>query len=230
MGCERYQKQLMDAALGGLVPGREAELRAHVAGCDACAAEFERQQQLVLAMDRAIDASAAVEPSPEFTARVRMKIAEQPAPASWFGRWVPAVAGALAVLALVVWLIPRADVTPPQPPNSVAKVAPPVTQPPSSASVTPPISKTPGTPRGPRAPVVANARPDLPEVLVPRDQQLGVQWLYEALEKQPVRMGGILAQVAAQTEAATAPIEIQELKIAPLEIRPLQPAEKNGRT
>jgi hypothetical protein len=230
MGCERYQKQLMDAALGGLALERETELRAHVAGCDACAAEFERQQRLVLAMDRAIDASTAVEPSPEFTARVRMKIAEQPAPAPlWLSGWVPAVAGALAVLALVVWLVPRREVLPTPPTNS-AKSTSPVTQRPWPVNATPPITKAPGTSRGPRAPVVANARPDLPEVLVPRDQEFGVQWLYEALEKQPARVGGILAQVAAQTEAATAPIEIQELKIAPLEIRPLQPAEKNGRT
>lgn len=229
MGCERYQKQLMDAALGGLEPGHEAELRAHVAGCDACAAEFERQQRLVLAMERAIDASAAVEPSPEFTARVRMKIAEQPAPASWPGGWMPAAAGALAVLALVVWLVPRREVTPPQPTNTTAKVVPRITEPPV-VNVTAPIIKAPKTVRVPSAPVVAAARPELPEVLVPRDQQLGVRWLYEALEKQPARVVIILAEVAAQTEAATAPIEIQELKIAPLEIRPLQPAEKNGRT
>jgi anti-sigma factor RsiW len=231
MGCERYQKQLMDAALGGLEPGRETEVRAHVAECGACREEFERQQRLVLAMDRAIDAVAAVEPSPEFTARVRTKIAEQPAPTpSWFGGWVPVAAGALAVLALVVWLIPR-RATPQAPtPSPIAKVAPRGEEPPAVARVTPPVSKPPRVRHAVPTPVVAAARRELPEVLVPQDQQLGVRWLYNALGRQPERVGRILSEVAAQTEAATTPIEIQELKIAPLEIRPLQPEEKNGRT
>lgn len=233
MGCERFQKQLMNAALGGLEPAREDGLRKHLAACDACRAEFQRQQQLAFAMDRALEASAAVEPSPEFAARVRMKIAEQPVPApSWFGGWVPAAAGALAVLALIVWLMPRREVTPAHSPSAgpIAKGAPIGDEPPRTARMTPPIAKPPRPLRVQPATVLAATRTALPEVLVPRDQQLGIQWLYNALERQPARLGGILAEVAAQTEAAAAPIQIQELKIAPLEIRPLQPVEKNGRT
>jgi hypothetical protein len=53
-------------------------------------------------LDREIEAALAIEPSPEFVARVRTRIASEPAPASWWQlRW-PVIATALAAAAVVM--------------------------------------------------------------------------------------------------------------------------------
>ena len=69
MGCAKYKDWLSDAALGALDPKREAELRAHVAGCEACRAALESEQALFAAMDAGLESSVASEPSPAFVAR-----------------------------------------------------------------------------------------------------------------------------------------------------------------
>jgi hypothetical protein len=56
-------------------------------------------------LDREIAALVAVEPSPEFLARVRARVAEAPAPRAWWTRWEWGVAAAaVAMIAVaVVW-------------------------------------------------------------------------------------------------------------------------------
>jgi len=55
--------------------------------------------------DREIESLLAVEPSPEFVARVRARVAEEPEPRRWWTSWTLAVAGAVAVviLAVIAW-------------------------------------------------------------------------------------------------------------------------------
>lgn len=60
------------------------------------------------ALDRELDAALDVEPSPEFVARVRTRLAEIPEPSPWRGGWRLAAAGfavpvVVAVLAGVLW-------------------------------------------------------------------------------------------------------------------------------
>jgi len=56
-------------------------------------------------LDREIESLLTVEPSPEFVARVRARVADEPEPGRWRTAWLFALAGAVAVVigALVVW-------------------------------------------------------------------------------------------------------------------------------
>lgn len=226
MGCKRFENQLMDAALGGLPPERETELRAHLRECAACRAEFERQQQLVAAMDSSLDRMATVEPSPEMVARVRSKIAEHPAPSrGWLTGWWPAAAGAMAAAVLAAYLMVPDTTVPPgreqpvtvtPPPAQVARTLPPV------------VAKPPRQPRRPAAVAVAAVPPAEPEVLVPRDQERAVAWLYRAMQSQPQRMTALLAREARNKEEQAKPLALARLSIPPLEIDPLETQSPDG--
>ena len=54
------------------------------------------------AIDREIAQALAVEPSPEFVARVRMRIASEPPPRRAWPTWMPLMAGATAIAAAVL--------------------------------------------------------------------------------------------------------------------------------
>jgi hypothetical protein len=58
-------------------------------------------EHAALDVDRELAAALAVDPSPEFLARVRMRIAAEPEPPAWRVSWLVAVAGACAVTAAV---------------------------------------------------------------------------------------------------------------------------------
>ena len=135
MDCKRYKTRryktwLSDAAAGALDAAREAELRAHVERCSDCRAALERERTLFEAIDGGIRAHLAAAPSPEFAARLRMRLAEEAARPSKYGldassrlgTWlaprfwprfalatsVPAAAAALLAFAvLTVWLARR---------------------------------------------------------------------------------------------------------------------------
>jgi len=135
MDCKRYKTRryktwLSDAAAGALDAAREAELRAHVERCSDCRAALERERTLFEAIDGGIRAHLAAAPSPEFAARLRMRLAEEAARPSRYGldassrlgTWlaprfwprfalatsVPAAAAALLAFAvLTVWLARR---------------------------------------------------------------------------------------------------------------------------
>jgi hypothetical protein len=67
--------------------------------------DAERRDQMTdAALDRELRAIVGVDPSPDFVARVRTRIAEQPVSArSWFGAWrLDAVAVAVAVAAVLL--------------------------------------------------------------------------------------------------------------------------------
>jgi len=55
-----------------------------------------------LEIDRALAAALAVEPSAEFVARVRMRIADEPEPASWQFSWMIAAASCTIAVAIVI--------------------------------------------------------------------------------------------------------------------------------
>jgi hypothetical protein len=231
MGCKRFEDELKDAALGGLPPERETELRAHLRECAACRGEFERQQQLVAAMDRSLEQFATAEPSLEMVARIRLKIAEQPEPRrGWLPAWWPAAAGALAAAAFVVYLmIPGETVHPPvESPPVVATTAEPKPAEPVTKAAPPVAVKQPRKPVRPAPVEVADSRPALPEVLVPRDQERALAWLYRTMQRQPQRMNAVLAQEAQNLEEKGKPIQIARLSISPLEIGELESASPDA--
>ena len=106
--CRKFEKSLLDAALGALAPERERAFAAHIARCEACRKAFEQAQQFALALDRGVASLVSDEPSPHFAARLRARIAaEQPAPRFARLEWKPAAAVAVAsILAVagIVWM------------------------------------------------------------------------------------------------------------------------------
>jgi hypothetical protein len=205
-----------------LVP--DAELRAHVAGCAGCREEFEAQRRLLAAIDHGLAERLREEPSPEFAVRVRQRLAGEPVVArSWFHGWLPAAAGALAVLALVaVWLARRqpheagtteqtARITHPQTaPDVVAALA-------GSQRATGQHGKRAvsagGTRRGIRA---MQARATAPEVLVPPGQEESILQFYAAARS------GLADLSSLFRESTSSEPEELKLKILPLEVAPLE--------
>lgn len=108
MACDKYSSWMTDAALGALAPGRESELLAHTAGCEACRDAYKHARNVATFVDRGVESLVAGEPSAHFNARLRARIAEEPAPARIRRTaWVPATAGALALAIVILGLVMR---------------------------------------------------------------------------------------------------------------------------
>jgi len=63
------------------------------------------------AVDREIERALAVDPSPEFLARVRARVASEPAPAGWRFRWVFAGGAVMALVIAIVVVLSGPDQT-----------------------------------------------------------------------------------------------------------------------
>lgn len=61
------------------------------------------------ALDREIAGLLDVAPSPEFLARVRARVAEEPEPGTWRASWMFTAAGAMAVIVVVVMMWPSSE-------------------------------------------------------------------------------------------------------------------------
>jgi hypothetical protein len=88
-------------------------------------------------LERRIEQALAVEPSPEFVARVRSRIEREPAPSTWFVWWRPAAAGVLATTIAVAVMVTSMNR------NTASRVSDPpmaasVSEPAPSATVAPP--------------------------------------------------------------------------------------------
>jgi hypothetical protein len=221
MACQQFAEDLIDAALGSLDARRETELRAHLAACPACRQHLEAQQRLAMAMDRGLAASVAAEPSLEFAARVRQRIAAEPVPSrrwwlslrpsEWSIRiWVPVGAAAAMVLAAAFWFAPPQRVrTPDLPAPQIARTGP------SAVSLPPaqvPLQVVPGAirPGDVRKPAPPWIRHNAVEVLVPRGEKEAVLRLLVALNKGRVD-GDSLA-------APEKPSVVPDLTIKPLDV------------
>lgn len=227
MACERNKKGLMAAALGGVPANRRAELDAHLRECADCRAEFERQRELLAAIDRGVAASVAAEPSPDLAARIRERLREAPA-ASWFSGWIPAAVGTLAVFVFVaIWMARRPPVVPGNPAPVISE-APPTVQPaprPQSPAETSSPTKTfaavarPAPQQHREIAREAAAHDSMPEVLVPRGQEAALMRLYTLLQ----RDHGLAASLAADEQSQS--IVPPELKIDPLVVAPLEKSD-----
>ena len=216
MACAKYKDWLSDAALGALDAAREVELRAHIAGCAACRAALETEQALFAALDAGLESSVAAEPSPEFIARVRMRVAEQAVQRpSWMAGWLPLTASVVAVLILlVVWFIPRGAQQPSETQSPIAQkpIAPQAIQVPAGAvrrieTATSGHVAIVATPGG-RLPRPAEE----PEILVPAGQWVAVLRLYEGVSRGRVDGDSLLKPVSAELPA------IEDLKLPDLNI------------
>ncbi len=161
------------------------------------------------ALDREIESLLGAEPSPEFLARVRTRVAEEPAPGGWRASWLFAMAGAVvvAIVAAIAWPSrePVVFSTEPVQTARVEAVEP---------TVPPVVSQ--------RSPVVAAPAPDrrididLPEVVIAENEVRTFASLVVS-----IRQRHFEAAVPAAPDVDT-PIEIKELApVEPLEIEPI---------
>jgi anti-sigma factor RsiW len=109
MKCEDAKNELIALAGGRIDSAKRSELDKHVAGCTDCRKRLEEYR----ALSSLLDELPAVEPSFGFDARVRRRVAEEPAQ-GWFAKLVPqprlALSGAVLVL-LAVWVVKMQPLT-----------------------------------------------------------------------------------------------------------------------
>jgi hypothetical protein len=170
-------------------------------------------------LEREIESLLASEPSPEFLARVRTRVGEEPQPRHWRAPWMLALAAG-AVTAVVVGMIAwpaREPVVPSTEPTQTARVE--RTVPPVVARL-PPVGSRPAAPT---AKVIASAPApqrrvdiDLPEVMIADNEVRTFASLVAS-----VRQRRFDAAVPAAPNPDT-PLEIKELPpVEPLEIEPI---------
>jgi hypothetical protein len=84
---EHMMDRIRDLALGEIHPRDELALLAHVAACEACRDAYNEAGALRSFVDRGVEKLAAglrgSEPSPQFAARLRARLAAEPAPGRW---------------------------------------------------------------------------------------------------------------------------------------------------
>jgi hypothetical protein len=186
------------------------------------------------ALDREIEAALAVEPSPEFLARVRLSLAAEPARPSW-RRWAfvgAAAAAAAAVLVIATWRVPvarapRASVASGAAARGADAVVRHSSRPAEPARV---AAARPRPPRAAPAPRAVEARPTLEEAGVPALPEV----LFSETERQALAMlltGVQHGEIPPMTRPGAAgvegpddslPIEIDPLLITPLRIARLE--------
>jgi hypothetical protein len=181
------------------------------------------------ALDRELAAALQVEPSPEYVARIRARVAREPAPSAWFDwRWASGVAVASAVVVLAFVALWRGgDVAPPSREARTLDVALPIVSGPggedrSGGSSDPRTDTRSGGPPAPRArdgaavTVTADIdRPPFAEVLISPDEVRAYELLLLAVEER--RLPPVPEVESTQDDEATLGIEIAPLVIAPLQ-------------
>jgi hypothetical protein len=177
-------------------------------------------------IDEEIREALDVDPSPEFLARVRARIAAEPAPSTWRWSWGLAAACALAASVLVT-VVPRPhEAKPvtavPAPPSAIAERS-------SAAAVSSGGGETRKSPVGPRPirAVTQHARSAAvripksePELLIDQREMQTLRRLIEG-----VRIGRI-DLTASQNSRSHGPAELEpvaDIVIAPLTIEPIAP-------
>jgi hypothetical protein len=185
-------------------------------------------------LDRTLDAALGVDPSPEFLARVRNRVATEPTRTPWLGTWrhvdawgmagLGAAAGTALVVATLVW--PRPPDLPPAVGGQSAGTAPPV----PVEAVTPPAKpgqglNSPEQGMRPR-PAVAAARPSAQaavnaEVVVAPAEAAALRTLFAN-----VSQGHVAPSWLPDLAAPSGPLEpIDAIDVAPIAVNPLRPIE-----
>lgn len=217
-----------DAASEALSGNLRIDFEDHLRECAACREEFSRVQALMCAIDEGVSASVAAEPSPQFVAGVRQRIAWQPSRASiWSSRqaWLTAAA-ACAVLAVFL-LAARALRKTPQPLH--ANVSRPVASPPAYLAPSPnsggqeSVASVPSRPRTLLAahrvpPRVLRHSATEPQVIIEPGQMREVLQLVAATQRAQIDGANLLNS----EKKAAEPLEIKPIVIAPLRISALE--------
>ncbi len=222
MDCSKLSDAISVHVAGGELDRR---LRAHLAHCERCRAEVERRRAGLARIDAELASALRLEPSPEFVARVRSRVAASPARSGWVFGWRAAIAAAslaLVVVAAGLSLL-RGPVAPPTQPPAIAR---PTRVPDASAAVQPEPAPKPvsavrrvAAPRL-RAAVAVKARNAEPEVLVPASQRIAIRELMQML-----RAGTLDDRILAEpreiphSDVSVTPIVVEEVAVPAVTIR-----------
>ena len=187
------------------------------------------------ALDRELDAAVNVDPSPEFVARIRLRVAAEPRSTGWRWQWRLAGAGvavaAVALLATGLWPATRSDER-----RETAARTPASQATRSEAAVPSPPGDTPSARSGPprdmprrqtravdRGGVMVAAEPGaapdfrpLPDVQVSADEVRAYEMLFAGIP----RRAAPAAPPDDPGPAGTEPAELHDLAIMPLIIEP----------
>jgi hypothetical protein len=250
MACEKYLAWMSDASLGALAPGREPELLAHAATCDACRQAYEHAREVAAFVDRGVASLMSGNPSPLFATRLRARLAAEPTPTRM--KWLAAVislapaspeqsrwasrplfslgAAAVALTVVLVIILTRTTPSTSTRPNPIANVTPKNSSP--SAAVAIPL---PANSVGPArsAGFVRPAHPRNPPtqellVLIEPGQFAAVIRFADQLHSGPVDT----AQFPPAEQPFEEPLEVAPIEIAPLDAPPTEtpaaPAAENS--
>jgi hypothetical protein len=173
-------------------------------------------------IDEEIRDALKVEPSPEFLARVRTRIASEPAPSAWRWSWTVAAGGALAAAAIVAVIWSPIERRPGPGPGSQAKPSAGAAGPEGPAlhenSVVSGFSRT--VPRN-ASDTTVRLKPDTTEsaLLFDHSEMRALQALIAA-----ARNGVTLTPAAAAVPPAPMELEpVTDIVIAPITIDPIAP-------
>jgi hypothetical protein len=179
-------------------------------------------------LKREIEEALAVEPSPEFSSRVRQRIADQRAKRSarWPWKvWAPALA--MAVVAIAVLLYRPAQGPAPVQPERIAVAAPPEVPVPVPAPAPKPPS--PSTLKAPsKAPALKKALLE-PEVLIDPRETAAFRSFLNGIQQQRIDPSILEALFEAAEKSRSAAIETMPVAgLEPIVIPPVTVPEKEG--
>jgi len=204
---------MKDASLGALAPGREPELLAHAATCDACRQAYQGARDVAAFVDRGVASLVSGNPSPHFAARLRARLAAEPAPARFRQfAWIPFAAGGLALASVILVLMMRSPSR--SNPNQIAIATPVSPSQAAAVNIPPATSVAPARSAGSVRPAhLRNPPAQVALVLVEPGQFAAVMQFADAVRTGRMDGAGLLA--------ADQPLE-KPLKVAPIEIAPLE--------
>jgi hypothetical protein len=223
MPCQHYKDALIEAVAGGSEP--QGEVRTHLGVCDACRAAFEQEQWLFASIDAGLQVTANAEVPASLLPRVRARLDEESTPRRiWSTNWLVLASAAAIIVAFfaarAAWRhnalqmpvqMAGKTIVPPQvtpSPQNPTPVAPPVEKNPSSQHKLAIAKNSPAHETPLRGKTI-------PEVLVPRDQEV---LLAEYSEQWSLRAH---APLLAQNSDATilAPLQVAPIQIAELDVK-----------
>jgi anti-sigma factor RsiW len=181
MPCKHYKDALIEAAASGSQP--QGDLCAHLEACASCRAAFAQEQALFSMIDAGLHVTANAEVPASLLPRVRSRLDEESVRRrSWFTNWLvlASAAGVLVTLLTVraIWYtnVVQKPVETAEKTSEAARVTPPPQN--QNPVVAPPVEKNSASQRqlaiakNPPAHETLAGGKTMPEVLVPRDQEI----------------------------------------------------------
>ena len=179
----------------------------------------------ISAFEREIETALAVDPSPEFLARVRLRIASEPASSAWRIPWV-FIAGSVAMAIVMAVVVLRSDrklipTSVDQPPDAITGDARATV---TETALVPVVEAAPAAPQSNRTSSsrpVREVRPDRdPEVLISADEAAGLRRLIAAVRDRRIDFTSVLVE----SPQATAWLQpVSEITWSSIAIEPLEP-------